>query len=71
MAAHFPGNVPIFEEHSARVEANYTIPGWYRLTPYARAMEVAHYRLRKLIDAHASMKQEQEAAKESRKGKRR
>lgn len=65
-----PGNVPLYEEHAARVEAHYTLPQWQCITPFERAFEVAHYRLRNLIQAHSAMKQEEEARKPDRKNRR-
>lgn len=40
-----PGMVPIFEEHSARVERNYKLTEWYELDPIERAMVVAMRRI--------------------------
>lgn len=37
--------VPLFEEHSTRMERNYTLDQWYALDPMERAMAVAHRRL--------------------------
>lgn len=45
-----PGNIPVFEEHDARIKAGYTLTEWYKLDSGARALEVAHYRLRNIID---------------------
>lgn len=47
------GNVPLFEEHAARVAAGYRLGEWYRLKSEERALEVAHFRLRALVDAHS------------------
>jgi len=45
-----PGNVPLFEEHDARLGAGYKIPEWYKLEPGERALEVALYRSKKAVD---------------------
>lgn len=37
--------VPLFEEHSARLERGYTIDQWYALDAMERAMVVAHRRI--------------------------
>jgi hypothetical protein len=40
------GLVPVFEEHEARLEAQYEMDKWYDLSPMERAFIVAHRRLR-------------------------
>lgn len=37
--------VPIFEEHTTRLERNYTLEQWYALDPMERALVVAHRRI--------------------------
>lgn len=37
--------VPIFEEHTTRLERNYTLEQWYALDPMERAMAVAMRRI--------------------------
>lgn len=39
------GFVPIFEEHAARLERNYTLEAWYELDSMERAMVVAMRRI--------------------------
>ena len=39
------GMVPIFEEHSARLERGYTMSAWYALDPMERAVVIAQRRL--------------------------
>lgn len=39
------GFVPLFEEHSARMERNYTIAQWYELDRMERALVVAMRRI--------------------------
>jgi hypothetical protein len=56
MLAVFPDNVPLYEEHGVRIAASYTLPEWYRLDPMERALEVAHYRCRRLVDAMSQEK---------------
>src|SRR3989304_9199104 len=41
------GLVAPFEEHEARVTAGYNLLEWRSLDPHDRALEVAHFRLRK------------------------
>jgi hypothetical protein len=65
-----PGNITTYEEHDARVQAGYTLNAWYHLPWQARALEIAHYRLRWYIKAHV----EEEAminSKRQRRGARR
>lgn len=47
-----PSLVPLYEEHDARVQAGYTWSEWYSLTHDQKAMEVAHYRLRRSVEGH-------------------
>lgn len=37
--------VPIFEEHTTRLERNYTLEAWYMLDPMERALAVAMRRI--------------------------
>lgn len=46
------GLVPPYEEHDARIEAGYNLTQWAALAPGERALEVAHYRLRKAKSLH-------------------
>lgn len=39
------GFVPIFEEHTARLERNYSLKEWYALDPMERALVVAMRRI--------------------------
>jgi hypothetical protein len=45
-----PGNITWFEEHDARIKAGYTLSDWYLLDYRERAFEVAHYRIRRMIE---------------------
>lgn len=47
---NLPGNVPIYEEHSVRKKAGYTIEQWYNLDPFERALEVALQRIDNMIE---------------------
>lgn len=47
---NLPGNVPLYEEHSVRSKAGYTIPEWYDLDPYERAIEVALQRIDNMVE---------------------
>lgn len=40
-----PDMIPLFEEHSTRLERDYTIEQWYQLDPIERAMAVAMRRI--------------------------
>lgn len=42
-----------FEEHDARIAARYTLGEWNALGWEDRALEVAHYRLRRLVALHS------------------
>ena len=44
--------VPMFEEHSARLERNISIRDWYAMEPMERAMVVAIRRLDNAIKNH-------------------
>lgn len=47
---NLPGNVSLYEEHSVRHKAGYTLSEWYRLDPYERAIEVALQRIDNMIE---------------------
>ena len=47
-----PDMVPLFEEHSARLERGYTIEAWYNLERMERAIIIAQRRLDNLVKAH-------------------
>lgn len=47
---NLPGNVPMYEEHSVRHKAGYTLSEWYSLDPYERAIEVALERIDNMIE---------------------
>lgn len=47
-----PSLVPLYEEHDARIEAGYNWTEWYELGRDHKAMEIAHYRLRKSVEGH-------------------
>jgi hypothetical protein len=53
MSVVIEGNVPLYEEHAARVAVGYTLKEWYQMVPEERALEVAHFRLRALVEAHS------------------
>lgn len=69
MPAHFPGNVPAFEEHSARIEAHYNLFEWDRIGSEGRAYEVAHYRLRRMLEVQSALKQERDSKSAAKKGR--
>lgn len=54
MAVAFEGNVPLYEEHCARVEAGYTLKAWSDMPSSLKAFEVAHYRYRNAVAAFAN-----------------
>lgn len=45
-----PGNISMFEEHDARIKVGYKLDEWYELDHRDRAFEVAHYRIRRMIE---------------------
>ena len=47
-----PGLVPLYEEREAAFYCNYSWREWQQLEPYERAENVAHFRLKRLIDLH-------------------
>lgn len=47
-----PGIVHVFEEHSARINAGYTLDKWDALIYGDRVFEVAHNRMRDIIEMH-------------------
>lgn len=46
------GMVPIFEEHSARLERGFSIEAWYALDPMERAIVIAERRIDNAMKAH-------------------
>ncbi len=42
----------MYEEHRVRIEAGYNLHEWDALSMDDRAFEVAHFRLRHLVEAH-------------------
>ena len=52
------GMVPIFEEHSARLERGFSISDWYAMDRIERAMVIA---LRRIENASRSLQSEAEA----------
>ena len=65
-----PGMVPPYEEHDARIEAGYSPEQWYELHWWERALEYAHYRIRKAAQAVMADKAEQKAKRQMRGGRR-
>lgn len=61
-----PGNISWYEEHDARIRAGYKLDDWYELDHRDRAFEVAHYRIRRMIEMR-----KHEALIEAQKSKRR
>lgn len=53
-----PGMVLLYEEHSARLKAGYTITEWMALNSYERAMEVALYRIDSAVEYQKNKAQE-------------
>lgn len=67
------GMVPVFEEHSARLERGIGLEDWYRMDVDERALVIAHRRIRNQaenLQAEAEIrKSKREAQKAARKGK--
>jgi len=61
--------VPIFEEHSVRLERNYGIEAWYALSPMERAIMVAQRRIDNAMKNHQT-EAEARQMKKSQKGMR-
>lgn len=49
-----PGNITWFEEHDARIKAGYTLDEWHSTDYRDRTFEVAHYRVRNMIEMRKS-----------------
>lgn len=54
------GLVTLYEEYSVRIEAGYNLFEWDQLTPYERAAEVAHFRIRQALEYQKAKKSEQQ-----------
>ena len=54
--------VPLYEEHSARIEAHYGIKDWYELDPMERAVIIAVRRIGNAM-TNLQMEAEMKAAK--------
>lgn len=63
-----PGMVPVFEEHSARLERNYRIEEWYAMDPLERAMIVAVRRIDIAAKNHQTEAEIQESKRNMGKG---
>lgn len=62
-----PTAVGLYEEHEVRVACGYSIPEWMNtLDPFERAIEVAHYRIRRMIEHQKNIKEEQMIASANR-----
>lgn len=62
-----PDVIPIFEEHSARLERGFTMKEWYDMPPMERALVVAVRRVdnaSKNLQAEAEMKAARRKAKQ-------
>lgn len=58
--------VPLYEEQSARIEAQYSISEWYALDPMERAMVIA---VRRIGNAMSNLQMDAEMKAARRKGK--
>lgn len=65
-----PGLVPPYEEHDARVAVRCTLTEWRAMEPAARALEVAHYRLRRAVSLHSEDARADAAERESKRASR-
>lgn len=52
--------VSLYEIHGACVYSHTSWPDWLKLTSYARAEIIAHYRIEKLIELHYALKHKSE-----------
>jgi len=59
------GIVPVYEEHTARLERNIGIADWYEMDPMERAIVVAARRIRMASEAHQADAEIKEARKKS------
>ena len=48
------GLVPFYEEHEARIIVGYSFEAWRALDRWERALEVAHFRVRRAVKNHQS-----------------
>ena len=62
--------VPFFEEHTARLERNYSIEAWYALRPMERALIVAQRRLDNAMKAHQNQAEAKRMKQQAKKGAR-
>lgn len=46
------GMVPIFEEHSVRIQRNFTVEQWEKLEPMERAIVIAEHRIDNAMKGH-------------------
>lgn len=53
-----PGLVSLLEEYNTKSEGGYNIFEWEKLDPIQKAVEVAHYRIRKAIEYQQYKKSE-------------
>jgi hypothetical protein len=64
------GMVPIFEEHTVRMERGYSLEAWYSLNPMERAIVVAQKRLENSMKNLQSEAEAKHAKKQAQKGSR-
>ena len=64
-AVTLPGMVSLFEENDTRIECGYTILEWRKLNYVDRAVEVAHRRIRKMLEYVRSEKEDLYAKRQS------
>lgn len=62
--------VPIFEEHSVRVERGHTLESWYALQPMERAIMVAQKRIENSMKNHYSEAEANKMRNDAKKGAR-
>jgi hypothetical protein len=68
-AGRVPGMISLYEEMSVRVDCGYNIHEWKLLSAEERALEVAHYRIRKAVEYQISLAEEKYIANSSRRHK--
>jgi len=56
-----PGMISMYEEHSVRSEAGYTLNEWYNLSYRDRATEIALARINAAVEYQKSKEQERQA----------
>jgi len=64
------GMVPIFEEHSARLERGYSLEQWYALAPMERAIVIAVRRIDVATKNHQQEAEARHVKRGMKKGKR-